>query len=395
MKQILKVTEKHKIVVDESTSSSGIIEELGKLDMEAWVSELSSGRRVADSVLLDCSGHFARVSEALKMKDVLALPTFMSADFGLAMQLLSISKARSRVLAIHTELTNAATRGEALVAKLQALGGETLNFIAECRTLVTEFDHMDADIQSYVVPANSEAGYADLKRSVDAWTEFVKVYDSIVGEIERRRQVLQQHRMVAMRYQRELNALYETEVHNRDEFDKGMIGANIPPSWTALEFLAEPPIAFHIKPNMDESVLPNLGTEISSASHTLQHRQRGPSFGQTTDTAATSSQSTSQPSGKDDMTDLARTLQPSRSASARDPLSFQDHQQQLQNLQLSPRVGGAELPDGNSLLGSNFSISESMLDDRTELFHSATDQQLQHQGLGETGTLPPQRHWHQ
>jgi hypothetical protein len=307
------------------------------------------------------------VSEALKLRDVLALPTFMANDLNLATQLLGINKCRSRVNAILGELQETVTRSEDLVAKLSALGSETLKFSNECSALVTEFEHMDTDIQSYTVPTTEENGYADLKRSVDAWGEFMKTYDSMVVEIERRRQALLQQRMVAMRYQRELQALYEREVQVRQLFDQSMQGANIPPSWTQLEFLAEPPVAFNIIPNLAESILPDLSNpdQDYSSDASSAHGAGGAGIARL---ARDLSQSIIPPPSPVRLTPPPR-IQLTTSGNSQLMLTDEDESPRSASLPANPSL---RLSPSNSLLGSAFSLSESMLDDN-DLYLSATD----------------------
>ena len=346
----MKVGDKHKIVLEESASSSDILAQLAKLEVEGWLHELVQLQRVADGVLSECVGHFTKVSAAYQAKDVLALPTFMANDLNLATQLLSITKCRSRVNVIFTELTNASVRGEGLVAKLQALGNETIEFSQECRDLTVEFEHMAEDIESYMGPTNTDAqtGFSDLQRSVNAWNEFIKTYDALILEIERRRLVMQQHRMIALRYQRELQALYDSEATTRQAFDETLQSTNIPPSWNSLEFLAEPPLSFQIVPNMQGSILPNLSETEQSPPSSAAH--------------ASSATPQLSPTLTDSTLD---TLNQRRL----DPLSLTLPPQPPQHLLASST--------DNSLLGSNFSLSESMLGDSHAVFHSAVDQQAQ------------------
>ena len=372
-KQIMKFNDKHKIVVDESVASSEMLAQLAKLEVEAWLVELSQLHRVADSVLAECVAHATKVSAAYQSKDVLALPTFMANDLNLATQLLSINKCRSRVNTIAQSLAHASAEGDALVAKLQALGSETLKFAQECRDLASEFEHMGSDIDSYMGPSNADAqvGYADLQRSIAAWNEFMKVYEAIVVEIVRRRQIQQQHRMIALRYQRKLQALYDAEGTARQMFDETLQGANIPPSWTSLDFLAEPPLAFSIVPNMAESILPDLiGTSPTATS--------------STEASSSSTTLSDEP--------LPINAHPSANPASfgfrvlRDPVQIHSLDRPIEEHEVPrnaqfDRSQNTSPHSDNSLLGSNFSLSESMLSDSNAMFHSAIDRSLLPVGL--------------
>lgn len=316
-----RLVEKHGIILKEKSDASDLLNQLASIDVDAYQLELTQLQRTADMVLADCTNYLSRVSDAHKMRDVLGLPTFIASDQNLPSQMISITKCRTRVNAILAELEDSATRGQKLVAMLQALGNATLEMIEECQKMDNEFKQMEADIDGYMAPTNLEVTrYTDLKQSVDAWGEFIKTYEAMVVEIDRRHQTQQRHRDVAVAYQKELQALFESESQARQEFDRMLLSAKIPPSWASLEFMTEPPIYYVVTPDRKVSVLPNLS-------------------------------------------DTSEPTEPRH----------------------APGVQAAS--PSNSLLGSNFSLSESVLDD-SHVFHSAIDPQLQNTP-GHLGRIRP------
>lgn len=390
IKQMLKMRDKQRILVDELTVCSDLIVAVQKVELGTLTAELDQLKVSASSILSECSTHYELGMSAMQRRDVSSVTQLAAGDLNLAVLLMSMSKCRSRAANIFGDLSSLSPQWDALETKMKMLEDETNNVLVEARSLVGEYEELDRDISGYLRPADDVGQYADLVVSTAAWTEFVSMFDLYLEELERRRTSYLRRAAEAEAFRRKMEEDAADEARARDQFDQIFNRPQVPALWRTGEFINEPDIPLQILPIDPTTVLPDVHEyrqrrELSRAAaiKTAQEHMQP----KLTDRFAIP-----QPDAQDpEMVGVERemanaTLRPNtRPAFPPPPSAALDNSyaqdQALYRASPSHQPPSIQLRDsGNSLLGSDVSITESMLADSNALFHSASDQSMANHG---------------
>lgn len=381
---MLKMRDKHRILVDELTVCSDLIVAVQKVELGTLTAELEQLKTSATSILSECTSHYDLGVSAMQRRDVSTVTQLAAGDLNLAVLLMSMSKCRSRAANIFGDLSSLSPQWDALESRMKLLEDETSNVLTEARSLVGEYEELDRDISGYLRADGDVGQYADLVHSTTAWTEFVNMFDLYLEELERRRHAFQRRVAEAEAFRRKIEEDSLEEARARERFDQIFNRPQVPALWRTGEFINEPSIPLEIIPTDPRSLLPDFSEyrhdrEIARCAALRQAEEQF------------------QPKLEDrfvipppvesndpEMAAIQKGMAGAQLSQLNQPTTFsppnaldnsyaQSHAQY--SASPSSRAPEIQLRDsGNSLLASDVSITESMLADSNALFHSATDQ---------------------